>query len=296
MTIKNLVISGGGPFGFTALGTLQHLEQNGFWKIEDIETIYATSVGAIISILLCLKFEWSTINDYIIKRPWQDVFKINVYQIIELYNKKGLFGKNALIIFYKPFFDSKDISLDITMLEFFNLTGIELHFFTLELNGFEIINVSYLNYPDLSILTAIQMTSSIPILIEPVFIDDKCYIDGGIICNYPISYCIEHVKNTDEILGLCNNVINNDDIKCTNCTNNVTDNSNILEFITKFTKGLINNNQSKTIFPCIQNQIMYENEHMTLENIKNTIYSQENRQKLIDIGIDIAIKFLETIV
>jgi len=54
MTIKHLVIPGGGPVGLKALGALQYLEQNGFWNIADIETIYATSAGAIISVLLTL--------------------------------------------------------------------------------------------------------------------------------------------------------------------------------------------------------------------------------------------------
>ena len=59
--IKHLVIPGGGPTGIKALGALQYLEQNGYWNINNIETIYATSAGAILSVLLCLKFEWATI-------------------------------------------------------------------------------------------------------------------------------------------------------------------------------------------------------------------------------------------
>ena len=67
MTIKNLVISGGGPIMIQVLGAIQHLETNEFLDIKNIETIYGTSAGAIVGILLCLKFDWETINDYIIK-------------------------------------------------------------------------------------------------------------------------------------------------------------------------------------------------------------------------------------
>ena len=35
MTIKHLVISGGGPTGLKAIGALQHLEQNGVWNITN---------------------------------------------------------------------------------------------------------------------------------------------------------------------------------------------------------------------------------------------------------------------
>ena len=55
MTIKHLIISGGGPIGFRYLGALQHLEQKGIWKLEDIQTIYATSIGTILAIMICLK-------------------------------------------------------------------------------------------------------------------------------------------------------------------------------------------------------------------------------------------------
>ena len=86
MTIKHLVIPGGGPMGIQAIGALQHLEKNGFWNINDIQTIYATSVGAIIALLFSLKFEWDAINDYIILRPWQDAYNVNISQIFESYS------------------------------------------------------------------------------------------------------------------------------------------------------------------------------------------------------------------
>jgi predicted acylesterase/phospholipase RssA len=58
MTIKHLVISGGGPTLFRTLGALQHLQEAAFWKLEDIESIYGTSAGAIVAVILCLRYEW----------------------------------------------------------------------------------------------------------------------------------------------------------------------------------------------------------------------------------------------
>ena len=67
MTIKHLVMSGGGPTMLQTLGALYHLETNDFLKLEEIESIYGTSAGAIIGLCIALKFDWETINDYIIK-------------------------------------------------------------------------------------------------------------------------------------------------------------------------------------------------------------------------------------
>ena len=47
MTIKHLVISGGGPIGMAYLGALEYLHDEGFWKLDEIESIYATSIGTI---------------------------------------------------------------------------------------------------------------------------------------------------------------------------------------------------------------------------------------------------------
>lgn len=62
MTIKHLVISGGGPLGLRFLGALEHLEQHNYWKLQDIESIYATSIGSIIAVFICLAFDWDTLN------------------------------------------------------------------------------------------------------------------------------------------------------------------------------------------------------------------------------------------
>lgn len=55
MPIKHLVIAGGGPMGLCFLGALQHLNAAFFWDINNIESIYATSIGTIIGAFICLK-------------------------------------------------------------------------------------------------------------------------------------------------------------------------------------------------------------------------------------------------
>jgi len=285
MCIKHLVIPGGGPTGIKAIGALQYLEQKGYWNINDIETIYATSAGAIISILLCLKFDWETINDYIIKRPWNDAFKVSVNQIFEAYSKKGIFDKNIAEIFYKPFFKAKDISMEITMKEFYELSKIEIHLFSLDINSFNLEDISYISHPDLQLLTAVQMSSAIPVLISPVCIDEKCYVDGGVVCNYPINQCISRAENIDEIFGLRNQYTKKHE-------NIVKNESTILEYVMNFISRLVNNVSVKFEEKEIPNELVYETELMSLTNIQLTLSSKEERQRLIDFGIESGKKFL----
>jgi predicted acylesterase/phospholipase RssA len=89
MTIKHLVMAGGGPILFQILSAIQELEKNDFFYMKNIESIYGTSAGSIVAVLISLKFDWETLNDYLIKRPWKDVFPVKVQNIFDAYTKKG---------------------------------------------------------------------------------------------------------------------------------------------------------------------------------------------------------------
>lgn len=284
MTIKHLVLSGGGPIGFNELGVLQQLEKNGFWNINDIETIYATSVGGIISVLLCLKFDWETLNDYFIKRPWNEVYKIKLNQLFDAYSKKGIFDQNIAEIFYKPFFSARDISLEVTLKEFYNISNIEIHLFTFDINNFELCDISHITHPDLPLLTAVYMSSAIPILFSPVCMDDKCYVDGGVVCNYPLKQCILQAKNVDEIFGFRSNYKYVDNV--------IKEKTNMLDCLIKFSYKLSGMANDKFTEETIPNELICDAEFMKLSDIQKTLESKEMRQNLVETGIEAGKAFL----
>lgn len=285
MTIKHLVFSGGGPILLKMLGAIQHLEKQQFLDMNNIESIYGTSAGAMLGILICLKFDWETINDYIIKRPWHDVFIIKVEKIFEAYAKKGIFDSKIIEKCFKPLFDAKDISLNITLKEFFELSKIELHMISFDINEYATIDVSYLNYPDLPLLLALQMTCGIPVLIKPVCIDDGCYIDGGVSCNYPLNYCINSGKNIDEILGFKN--------KYAVEKNFITETSNIVDFLLHFLfKAILNLNTDKSQ-PSIKFEVTCCATYLNISVLHNTFSNIEIRKELFNAGIEEATEFLK---
>lgn len=284
MTIKHLVISGGGPSLIQTLGAIQHLEKHKFVDLNNIETIYGTSAGAIIGTMICMKYDWETINDYVIKRPWQDVFKMNVEKIFEAYTKKGVFDSKTFEKCFKPLLDAKDIPMTVTLEEFYKYSKIELHFFTFEINDFKVEDISYLTHPKLSLLTAIQMTSGLPVLITPICIDDKCYIDGGIICNYPLNYCVESGKNVDEILGFKN--------KYEDTNSRINSESTLLDFIMSFLYNIIYSFSRGIIQPSIKNELVYKTKYLSIDYLKSALSSSETRQSLLTSGEEAAIDFL----
>jgi predicted acylesterase/phospholipase RssA len=280
-------MSGGGPTMLQTLGALYHLETNDFLKLEEIESIYGTSAGAIIGLCIALKFDWETINDYIIKRPWQDVFPIKVQNILDAYTKKGIYDNKNIEKCFKPLFDAKDIPININMLDFYNLTKVELHFFAFDINEYKVDDISYLTHPDISVLTAIQMTSALPILVTPICHNGKCYVDGGMASNYPLNYCIESGKNPDEILGFKNKYSDN--------KNNISDDSTLLEFLMSFIYKAVFSLSTDRKQPEIKYEVVCDVSHLNFDFLKDAISKIEIRKDLFDNGIETALKFLSDI-
>lgn len=278
MTIKNLVISGGGPIILQILGAIQFLEKNKFINMNDIETIYGTSAGAMIGLCLCLKFDWDTMNDYFIKRPWQEVFSVKVENILAAYKNKGLFDIKTIEKCFKPLFDAKDIPIDINLEDLYMLSKIELHVFTFEINEYKTYDISYLTHPKLSVLTAIQMSSALPIFMTPVFLDNKCYIDGGVSCNYPLKYCIESGKNQDEILGFKGDYGNN--------TNILEEETTIFDFIFYYLFKAAFSVNMNDIMPFIKNEVILDVSASNIAfNIFNTLCKIDERKIWYNNGI-----------
>ena len=286
--IEHLVIPGGGVTGIKALGALQKLEQEGFWHIDNIKSIYATSVGTLLAVLFALKFDWPTINDYIILRPWHEAFPITPAHLLTSFQKKGIFGKEVFELFFKPFFELRDLSLDATMKEFYEKTQIELHFFTVEMNMFKIVDLSYLTHPDLPIIQCVHMSSCIPTLFMPVFIEAGCYVDGGLLDNYPVLHCIERFPDSsDRILGI-NQIYDNKKVL-------FEEEDTMLDYLVSFLNKLVQhvdttqNNTGK-----IKYEMSYQVDFMSFQQMKDALFSSEIRKQMLEEGIACGQEFMKT--
>jgi len=287
MTIKHLVISGGGPIMIQVLAAIQHLEQNSFLSLDTIESIYGTSAGAIVGVLMCLKYDWETINDYIIKRPWQDVFPVKVQNIFDAYTKKGLFDSKTIEKCFKPLLDAKDIPMDIHLEDFYKLSNIELHFFSFEINEYKVQDISYLTHPTLPLMTAIHMTCALPVLVNPVCIENKCYIDGGLACNYPLNYCIESGKLPDEILGFKN--------KYSDEKNNINSESTLLDFLLSFLFKAVFSVNTDHNQPQLKNEVVCDAKYLNIDVLRSALSNIEVRRGLFTNGTESAASFLSNL-
>ena len=289
MTIKHLVISGGGPTLFRTLGALQHLQETEFWKIDEIKSIYGTSAGAIVAVLLCLRFEWETLNTYFLDRPWHEAFPVNAGTLFDAFSKRGVFDRSFLEKAFKPLFNAKDISMNITMQEFYEYSKIEIHVYSFELHDFKPVDVSYKTHPNLALLTALQMSSAIPILFAPKCMDGKCYLDGGIVTNYPLNYCIEAGNNKEEILGFKNNY---EDIIESEDAYNINTESTMLDYISTFLHKLIYHMNTEHHQQSITYEVVYNAKVLSLSYLQSALSSRDIRYELMAGGKAAAEVFL----
>ena len=293
MTIKYLVISGGGPVMFRAMGALQKLEQEKFWIRENIKSIYGTSAGAFVALVISLNYDWETVNKYFIERPWHEAFPITPVTLFDAFGKKGLYEKSVMRKIFKPLFDAKDIPLTITMKQFYDLTNIHLHFYTFELHKFEIVDISYTTHPDVEILDAVYMSCALPIVFSPFIMEDKCYLDGGVRTNYPLNNCIENDPeiNTNEILGFKN--LYDDNSEYTSDIESITsDSSSIIDYVHLFFRKMVRNMDTENKQKQIKYEVTYEGRRLTLEYLQDVLSSQSIRSELLHTGIEAADNFL----
>jgi len=284
MPIQHIVLSGGGQIGLSHLGALKELEQSNIWKLADLKSVYGTSAGGILGLLLCLKYDWDTAIDYFVKRPWANAFKIKPEDIFNVYQKKGILTIQFIEIIFKPLFDAKNISMNITLKELYEWSGVDLHVFSLELNEFEICDISHKSFPDLPVLKAIHMTSAIPIAIEPVCMDGKCYVDGGFVNNYPLNHCLKDHPEVDDILSF-KNIYSS--VSC-----NITEESTALDMMVKLSQHLYKIISLTNGIPSIPNQVNQSADGMSIGRFIDTLESETYRMSLVEDGIKTAKEFI----
>lgn len=277
--IKHLVLAGGGAFGFTAYGALRESHKMNIWNLDNIESMYGTSSGAIWLTMISLKFDWTVLDDFFIKRPWQNVFRININTIMKAYSECGILNKETIDESFRPLFKAKDISMDVTMKEMYDITGIELHMFGTEIDDFQLVDFSYKTHPDWKILDVVYISSCLPILFSPYKINNKMYCDGGFFSNYPLYHCYKNVENPDEIMGIRVKIKeNNEDTEVS-----------LFEYILSLMIKMKNTLTSSEEKISIKNELAIENGIVSIYDIYLAASTMEERIHLIQKGADAAI-------
>ena len=202
--------------------------------------------------------------------------------IFESITKKGVLGKSFMNIIFDKLLKARGLSTTITLKEFYNYSKINLVIFSVNANTFDIVKISHDTHPQLELIDALYMSSTMPFVFQPLFVKDICYIDGGCICHYPINYCVEDVDDTNEILGI--------KLRFKANTLNITETSNIFYFGFHLFNKLISNRQNKNI--SIENEINIDCNLLNASDAFDCINNKSTREKYIKEGESFAEVFL----
>lgn len=277
--IKHLVLSGGGVVGFSFYGLLRETSKRGLWDINNIQTIYGTSVGSIISIFIALKYDWDTLDDFIIKRPWQNVYKLSVDSFLYAFHNKGILDKKIMEHTFSPLFKGKDIDINVTMKEFYEIAKIEIHIMTVDINTYNLVDISYKTHPDWTVIDAVYCSCCLPIVFQPIIKDDMCFCDGGFMANYPVKQCIENGAMPNEIFGMCRSSI-------FDSSSNITEKSTLFDYILnilyKTISKILNQNAGQQIYK----EAIVNCPPLSIYDLYETSSSMDKRLELIQKGCE----------
>lgn len=203
---KNLVMEGGGVRGLAYPGALEVLEQKGV--LQNIQNVAGSSAGAIAGLVVALGYSSKEIDSV-----------LQNLKIAEFNDGKFFFGKIRRIkkqygIYKGAAFETWISNLIEHKTGNSNLTFYDLHQMHLKDNSFkdfyctgtniskqQLEILSWKTFPEMKLKTAVHISSCIPFYFVPVAIDSQgneilskdsssnynYYVDGGMLCNYPIS-------------------------------------------------------------------------------------------------------------
>lgn len=181
-----LIISGGGIKGFCALGAIQKLIEKNI--IVNPEILCGTSVGGLIAFILNIGYSPYDIFNVTSNIDYELLVKIDIESLLEDEIHIGLNSSEPFMIIIKAFMKEKKINTNITFKELFVLTKKKLILTGVCLNDMKLYYFSVDTTPKMEVIIALQITMSIPIVFKPVIYENKIWIDGATINNYPIDY------------------------------------------------------------------------------------------------------------
>ena len=202
MTIKHIVISGAAYNGIDLVGAITELSEKKYIERKNIESVFGSSAGAIVLAIWLLDVEKSVLYDFIIKRPWNKIYSFKAEMLFEFLNDKGLIDEKLIREIITPLLKSKDLSPDITLNKFFEFTKVKLTMYVTDFQKWRAITVDKNTHPDLKLVDALYMTSAMPMIFKPVFLDDKIYVDGAVTKHFPIKSALEDGCKKEETLGI----------------------------------------------------------------------------------------------
>jgi predicted patatin/cPLA2 family phospholipase len=211
-----LILSGGGSAGILYAGVFKALDE--LHILKNIKTIIGVSAGTLYSFMYLLGYTVKEIEKFAETFDGKKLTSIKNLENLsfdKILIEYGLDNGESFKKVFSKIVKQKKINPNITLLEFYKLNKIK---FIICVTNIDMLKEEYFSFdstPNIKVFDAIRATISIPLYFTPHKINDKLYIDGGCMNNFPINHPEININNTIAIMisnpinkSLNNNFIN----------------------------------------------------------------------------------------
>jgi len=188
--IDTLFLSGGGINCISILGSLKYLQENNVIEpnFKNMKNIVCVSGSAIIVLALILGISLEATIKLYMETNYDNIVNYSLFDINNLFENFGIFENDFVENICRLTLKNKNQPEDLTLKQLYELTNINCVFKTVNVTKNDIVYLSYKTYPDLPVITAIKMTTCIPIIFKPIVYNGDDFVDGGLSGNFPIEY------------------------------------------------------------------------------------------------------------
>jgi predicted acylesterase/phospholipase RssA len=275
MHIENLVFSGGQLKGLAYAGVLKALYKK---KINiSIKNILGVSSGAIFALAFVLKLTVEQIIEIVHKLNILNLNSLNYESMINFFDTYGFDDCKRIEKFIKILIKKTSGKDNLTFKELYDKTGLNLIIMGTNLTEKKGEFFNYKYSPDMPVEIAIRISINVPVYFEKFEYKNNLYIDGGIICNYPMYYFDKTINKT---LGIA--------LQDTSPSNNK---SNFLKYLYSILNILVQNTEKRMYKLYKKNTIFIQVRY----NITDMDFELDTKKYLINEGYIQTLKYLEKI-
>lgn len=291
MTIKHLVLCGGGIKGISMIGALRYMTKRRLLDINILHTIAGSSVGALIGALLVIGYTPIELFQELKTIDIQSYLDPNITNMIDYY---GLDTGHKLVAYIKKMFKRKGFNENISLKELYNLTKTRLILTATNVNCRITEYFDYVHHPDVNVIDVIRASISVPIYFTTPKYEGCYYVDGGVLDNFPLHLFHHSPPETILAIKFRNHrdipFCKDDDIQPNKIENAMQYFNGVISCLLEeieFLKSIVNQNLYH------QSTILIDRDSVNTHPMNFTIDS-EQQLKLYQIGISSAQKYLKS--
>lgn len=201
----NLVFEGGGVLGAAFARVPEALQKYGILK--NITKVSGSSAGSIAATLIALRYSADDINRIVTNMKFNEFSEGWITLLLNIPFAEGINSGKHFKRWIRDRIMIKAGDPDITFQKLFDKTGIELVITGTNMTDDSTEYFSYKTTPNMKVWQAVRISISIPGYFKPVTYNDKKYVDGGVLTNYPIwvfdgkSYDDDDSEHNENTLG-----------------------------------------------------------------------------------------------